>query len=162
MKISYALLMVIFAGFTAFSEMAGYELKCNKMEPDEYHVNRCTNWSLCKEEGKACTTWGPLSWHARDELRDYLLRNKAEIAKRKAGGKIYVECLEMDGSQRCNLAYLSQKCTAPKGGRCSVILESAGKVATCDALDGATCTASVRLRLEDFDAFREQMKLAKS
>lgn len=98
----------------------------------------------------------------RDELRDYMIVHKADIAQRKAAGQVYIDCPKLDGSLRCISGHIAQRCTAPKGGHCSVVLQSEGDTAVCDASDGAACTAEVPLHLENIDQFHAQMKQATS
>ncbi len=167
--ISYTLFLMLFAvgaTFSVIAEQTKFVLKCDKwgdLDISGHKIKGCVSWSLCPEGSVSagCATWGPLSLYAQDELREYMMRNNAEIQKRKAAGKVYVECLEKEGSGRCKLGYIVKQCSAPKGGQCSVILESFGNTAVCHAADGASCTSKMRLRLENVDQFREQMKIAK-
>lgn len=165
MKIIYMVLLLFCASFTTLS-FATLLLKCNTTgqvvrEGQALRVEECKEWSLCKEGGgpESCTTWNTYDPYARDELRDYLILHAADIAKRKAAGKTYIECPQKDGSLRCTLGYIVKECTAPKGGRCSTVLSSLGNTAICSASDGASCTAKMRLRLENLNAYHEQFKM---
>lgn len=131
------------------------------MDPG-HGIKGCTEWSLCKVGGgpESCSTWGAESFEALDVLRDYLIKNKADIAKRKAAGKTYIACEQMDNSLRCNLGFMVKECTAPKGGHCGVVLQSHDNTATCSASNGAKCIAKMRLRSEDLNSFNEQFKMA--
>ncbi len=95
---------------------------------------------------------------AVDLLRDIMLKRKQEMIDRKKQGNTYLECLNQDGSMRCRLGYVSQQCVAPDQGNCSVVLSALGKTATCDAANGATCTASVRLVIENKGKLEKELK----